>query len=652
MARKIVPFTKPQCEGIFCEASTCVLEEMEKEGVKTYVQRMKDRAIEPCLFGQGGTCCRNCSMGPCMMIEDAPETIGICGATPETVAARNFVRMIAAGSAAHMDHGRETALTFLATAKGETPFEIKDEKKLHMMAELYDIKIEDRSKEDIAIELGEKVLAEFGQQEGVLTMTKRAPKKRQELWKKLGLLPRGIDREVVEIMHRTHMGTDQDYKNLIFQGSRCSLADGWGASMIATELQDIMFTTPVPIRSMVNLGVLSKDQVNIVIHGHEPQVPEAMAIVSQEPEILKAAEKVGAKGINLAGVCCSGNEILMRHGVPIAGGFIQQEVVISTGVVEAMIVDVQCIMQGLADVAKNFHTDLITTSYRAKIEGAIHIEFDHEHALETARELTLRAIGKFKERGKVCLPDRKTDVVVGFSHETINHMLGGAFRASYRPLNDNIINGRIRGVGAVVGCDSCRVESGLIHTTVVKELIANNVLVLVTGCAATACGREGLLLPEAAKLAGPGLREVCETVGMPPVLHMGSCVDNSRILIAATEIVNEGGLGDDIDQIPAAGCAPEWMSEKAIAIGQYFVASGAFVVFGRTFPTTNSKIVTDYLFKELEEEYGAMWAVESDPVEMAQIMIRAIEKKREALGIQEKKERVLYDMAMRRELEV
>jgi len=651
MARKIVPFTKPQCEGIFCEASTCVLEEVEKEGVKTYVQRMKDRAIEPCLFGEGGTCCRNCSFGPCMMIEDAPETIGICGATPATVAARNFVRMIAAGSAAHMDHGRETALTFLATAKGETPFEIKDEKKLHMIADLYEIKTEDRSKEDIAIELGEKVLAEFGQQEGVLTMTKRAPKKRQELWKKLGLLPRGVDREVVEIMHRSHMGTDQDYKNLIFQGSRCSLADGWGASMIATELQDIMFTTPVPIRTMVNLGVLSKDQVNIVIHGHEPQVPEAMAIVSQEPEIVKAAEKVGAKGINLAGVCCSGNEILMRHGVPIAGGFVQQEIVIATGVVEAMIVDVQCVMQGLADVAKNFHTDLITTSPRGMIEGATHIEFDHEHALEIARELTLRAIGKFKERGKVRLPDRKSDVVAGFSHETINHMLGGAFRASYRPLNDNIINGRIRGVGAVVGCDSCRVESGRVSTTVVKELIANNVLVLVTGCVATACGREGLLTPEAAELAGPGLREVCETVGIPPVLHMGSCVDNSRILIAATEIVNEGGLGDDIDQLPAAGCAPEWMSEKAIAIGQYFVASGAFVVFGRTFPTSNSKIVTDYLFKELEEEYGAMWAVESDPVEMAQIMIRAIEKKREALGIQEKKERVLYDMAMRRELE-
>ena len=650
MARKIIPFTQPQCQGIFCEASTCVLEEAAKDGVKTYVQRMEDRAIQPCLFGQGGTCCRNCSFGPCMMIEDVPESIGICGATASTVAARNFARMVAAGSSAHMDHGRETALTFLATAQGKTPFEIKDEKKLHFMADLFKVKTESRSKEDIAIELGEKVLAQFGQQEGILLMNTRAPAKRQALWKKLGVLPRGVDREVVEIMHRTHMGTDQDYKNLIFQASRCSLADGWGASMMATELQDILFGTPVPIRTVVNLGVLSEDHVNIIIHGHEPQVPEAMAMVAQEPEIVAAAQEVGAKGINLAGVCCSGNEVLMRHGVPIAGSFVQQEVVLATGAVEAMLVDVQCIMQGLANVAKCFHTELITTSPRAMIPGATHIEFGHEHALETARELTLRAIGRFKQRRNARIPERKMDVVAGFSHETINHMLGGTFRASYRPLNDNIINGRIRGVGAVVGCDSCRVESGRVHTTVVKELIANNVLVLVTGCAATACGREGLLRPEAAQQAGPGLREVCETVGMPPVLHMGSCVDNSRILIAATEIVNEGGLGDDISQIPAAGCAAEWMSEKAVSIGHYFVSSGAFVVFGRTFPTTGSKVLTDFLFREIEELYGGRWAVEEDPTEMAQMMIRHIDKKREALGIQEKKERVLFDMAMRREL--
>jgi carbon-monoxide dehydrogenase catalytic subunit len=447
------------------------------------------------------------------------------------------------------------------------------------------------------------------------------------------------------------MGTDQDYRNLILQATRCALADGWAGSMISTELQDIMFGTPVPTRAVVNLGVLSKDEINVVVHGHEPILSEAMVLVAEDPEMIEAAKKAGAKGINLVGVCCTGNEILMRHGIPVAGSFIQQEIVLATGAVEVMVVDVQCIMQSLPSVAKCFHTEIITTSDRAKIPGAKHIEVHHHNALKAARQIVQRAIDLYPKRGEINIPHHKMDVVAGFSHETINHMLGGTFRASYRPLNDNIINGRIRGIGAVVGCDSARVRSGQVHTTVVKELIANNVLVLVTGCAATACGRAGLLTPEAAKLAGPGLREVCETVGMPPVLHMGSCVDNSRILMAATAIVKEGGLGDNIYQIPAAGCAPEWMSEKAISIGQYFVASGVYVVFGRTFPTTGSKVLTDFLFREIEELYGGMWAVESDPVKMAQLMIQRIEKGREALGIQETKERVLYNMEMRRELE-
>ncbi|MFH1076668.1 MAG: anaerobic carbon-monoxide dehydrogenase catalytic subunit [Pseudomonadota bacterium] len=652
MEKKRAPIgVAPRCLGVDCEASTCVLNQAEKEGVVTYVQRMNRRTIDPCLFGQGGTCCRNCSYGPCMMIEAMPESIGICGATPATVAARNFCRMVAAGASAHMDHALETTLAFIAAAKGESEYEIKDERKLHMMADLFHVKTDGRSKQDIAIEVGEKALAQFGQQQGELACMRRAAPKRQALWRKLGVMPRGIQREVVEIMHRTHMGTDQDYEHLIFQATRCALADGWGGSMISTELQDIMFGTPVPIRSVVNLGVLSKDEVNIIVHGHEPILSEAMALVSQDPELIEAAKKVGAKGINLAGVCCTGNEVLMRHGIPIAGSFIQQEIVLATGAVETMVVDVQCIMQSLPEVAKCFHTEIITTSDRAKIPGATHILVHHDNALQAARKIILSAIARYPKRGKTNIPDAKMDVVAGFSHETINHMLGGAFRASYRPLNDNIINGRIRGVGAVVGCDSARVLSGMVHTTVVKELIANNVLVLVTGCAATACGRAGLLRPEAAQLAGDGLREVCETVGMPPVLHMGSCVDNSRILIAATEIVREGGLGDDISEIPAAGCAPEWMSEKAIAIGQYFVASGAYVVFGRTFPTTNSKVLTDYLFKGISAAYGGSWDVADDPVEMARLMIRAIDSKREALGIQDKKERVLYDMAMRRELE-
>ncbi len=619
--------------------------------VRTAYDRIEDRGMSSCLFGSGGTCCRNCNMGPCQVIDGVDSMIGICGATADTIAARNFARIIASGTASHTDHAREMVRGFIATAKGKTPHEIVDVEKLHKMATLFGIEIEGREKNDIALELGEKALAEFGQQDGILTMTKRAPKKQQEIWEKLGVTPRGVDREVTEMMHRTHMGVDQDYKNIMLQGSRCALADGWGSSMLSTELTDIMFGTPVPKRAIVDMGVLREDMVNVTVHGHEPLLAEALCIVAEDDEILALAKKAGAKGINLAGVCCTGNEILMRRGIPVAGSFIQQEMVLATGAVEAMVVDVQCVMQSVAQVVKDMHTDIITTNYRAKMPDAIHIQFEEDAAYESAKDILKHAIGNFKKRGSFYIPkDHKVDVVVGFSHETISNMLGGRFRGSYKPLNDNIVNGRIRGVGAIVGCEHYKYSDD-VHFEIAKELIKNNVLVLATGCAAQALGRRGLMTPEAAKeYAGKGLAEVCETVGIPPVLHVGSCVDNSRLLIALTEMVNEGGLGDDISQLPACGTAPLYMSEKAVAIGQYFVASGAHVIF-QNLPTTGAKDFNNFLLDGMKELYGAAWGTEEDPIKLARKMIKAIDEKREALGINKKQDRVLYDMAMRRDLE-
>lgn len=630
------------------------------------VSTVFDRAEEmkPCPIGAEGSCCKNCAMGPCRVpapkkkAETEAEKAkrrGICGATAETIAARNFVRMIAAGTSAHSDHARGVAELFLATAKGESPgFEIKDEQKLYQVALDLGVEIGDRSVKEIAIEVGEKCLAEFGKQHGELLFLKRAPLKRQELWRKLGIAPRGIDREVVELMHRTHMGVDQDYRNLLLQGSRCALADGWGGSMISTELQDILFGNPVPIVGKINLGVLKEDEVNVVMHGHEPLLPELMVVAAQDPEIQAYAKSKGAKGINLAGMCCSANEVLMRHGIPVAGNFLQQELAIITGAVEAMVVDVQCEMQSLADIAKCYHTKVITTNPRAKMQGAMHIEFDEHHGPEVAKKILREAIDNFPNRNKkaVQIPSAAHEMVVGFSHETINYLLGGLFRASYRPLNDNIINGRIRGVAGVVGCNNCRTGHDSGHLTMIKELIKNNVIVLTTGCSAMACGKAGLLTPEAAyKYCGPGLAEVCEAVGIPPVLHMGACVDNSRILMAATAVVKDGGLGDDISDLPAAGAAPEWMSEKAIAIGQYFVASGVFTVFGVTFPITGSEEMCKLLFEEMEDIVGGKWAFEPDPEKAAKLMIAHIDKKRKALGLDKARERILYDMAMRRELD-
>jgi carbon-monoxide dehydrogenase catalytic subunit len=640
------------CPEITCISTKEVLQQDIAKNVVTAYDRVQRRGMSACLFGSGGTCCRHCNMGPCQIIDGVDDMIGICGATADTVAARNFGRICAAGTSAHTDHAREMVKGFIATAKGETPHEIKDVRKLHMLAEIFGVETEGRDKNEIAIEVGELALADFGKQTDTpLTMTKRAPAKRQELWKRLDIAPRGVDREVVEMMHRTHMGVDQEYHNIMLQASRCSLADGWGSSMLSTELTDIMFGTPVPRRAIVDLGCLKIDQVNITVHGHEPLLAEALCLAAQEEDMLGLAKKAGAKGINLAGVCCTGNEILMRRGIPVAAGFIQQEMALATGAVEAMVVDVQCVMQSVSEVAKNFHTDINTTNYRAKMPDSVHIQFEEATPLESAKEILRKAISNYKKRGDCFIPEeRKLDVVVGFSHETINTMLGGTFRSSYRPLNDNIINGRIRGVGAIVGCDNYKLTDEA-HEIIARHLIKNDVLVLATGCAATALGRAGLVNPEAIKHAGPGLREVCETVGMPPVLHMGSCVDNSRILIAATEMVREGGLGDDISDLPAIGTAPLWMSEKAVAIGQYFVASGAQVVF-QNLPTTGAKAFNNYLLEGMMDTYGAVWNVASEPLEIAKLMIARIDEKRKALGIDKQRERVLFDMEMRRDLGV
>jgi anaerobic carbon-monoxide dehydrogenase catalytic subunit len=641
------------------QATLEMIEKAHQDGCSTAFDRSE--TTKACPIGVEGSCCKNCAMGPCRVpppknreetAEEKKKRVGVCGATAETISARNFVRMIAAGSAAHSDHGRRVVELFKAVAEGKAPgYAIKDEQKLLQVALEFGIAIGNRSNEEIAKDLAELFEKDFGRQDGELSCIKRAPLKRQELWRKLGVVPRGIDREVVELMHRTHMGVDQDYASLMLQGTRAALADGWGGSMIAADLQDIMFGTPAPVLSQINLGVLREDSVNVVIHGHEPALAEILAVLAQDPKLVEYAKSKGAKGINLVGMCCTANEILMRHGVPIGGNFLQQELAIVTGAVEAMVVDVQCIMQSLSDVAQCYHTKLITTDERAHITGSTYMHFDEKDAVESGTQIMRAAIDNFSKRGKVKIPQQKTDMIAGFSHETISYLLGGVFRASYRPLNENIINGRIRGVAGVVGCNNPRVTHDEKHIILVKELIKNDVLVLQTGCSAMASAKAGLMVPEGAQYAGEGLRSVCEAVGIPPVLHLGSCVDNARILVAATAMVKEGGLGDDLSDLPACGAAPEWMSEKAISIGQYFVASGVYTIFGATFPTTGSKEFTNHLFKDHEKLYGGMWDFETDPLKMAAKMIAHIDKKRKALGIDKARERVLYDMAMRRELE-
>jgi carbon-monoxide dehydrogenase catalytic subunit len=611
-----------------------------------------DRAddMSPCPIGAESKCCKNCSMGPCRLVK--PGQTGVCGATIDTVVARNFARAVAVGASAHSDHGRGLAYTLLEVAEGKAAdYAIRDAQKLYQMAGYLGVSTstqgpdgesEPLSLNEVAHKVAEAALAEFGKTHGELTYAKRAPVRRQEIWHEHSLVPRNIDREVVELLHRTHMGNDQDAMHLLDQAMRTALGDGWGGSMLATDISDILFGTPGPIQGEVGLGVLSEDEVNIVVHGHEPTLSEMIVVASQDPELIEYARSKGAAGIALSGLCCTANEIIMREGIPTAGNMLQQELAILTGAVETMIVDVQCIMQGLVPVAERYHTEVITTSPKMKITGATHIEFEESRALEIAKQIVRRSIDRFPMRGETFIPKEDRHATIpGFSHEYIGYALGGVYRGSFRPLNDAIAAGRIRGVVANIGCTNSRVQFEKFHRELTERFIKNDILVVETGCASVACQKLGFMTPEAAlEVAGPGLREVCEAVGISPVLHMGSCVDNCRILTVLSQMATEGGLGEDISDIPAVGMAPEWMSEKAISIATYCVASGAYVIMGVSNPVAGSEFVTDYIAGRTpdggwESEVGGKLEFITDIDEIYEATVAHIDKKRAALGLPE-----------------
>ena len=614
------------------EAAKEILEKAINEGIETAWDRLEAQQPQ-CGFGQLGVCCNRCAMGPCRIspFEDEGPTRGVCGATADTIVARNLLDDLLVGAAAHSDHGREIVEVLLKTAEGKSQgYEILDVEKLKRLASEYGIGTDGRSREEIAKDLALAMLEEFGTVKNRIQFAEsRPPEKTRETWKKAGIVPRSVDREIVEAAHRVHMGVDADYVNILLHALRTSLSDGWGGSMMATEISDVLFGTPKPVESYINLGVLKKDMVNIVLHGHNPVLSMMIVKAAGDPSLVEYARSKGAAGINLAGMCCTGNEILMRQGIPLAGNMLNQELAIATGAVEAMIIDYQCIFPSITFTASCYHTKVISTSEKAKIPGAIHMEFHPETAYDTAKEIIKLAIDNFPNRNpdRVKIPSKPVKMMAGFSYEVIKGALGGSFK----PLIDAIASGKIKGAVGIVGCNNPKIKQDYGHVTLAKELIKRNILVVETGCAAMASGKAGLLLPEAADMAGEGLASVVRSLGIPPVLHMGSCVDCSRILVLLADIAKEMGVA--ISDLPAAGAAPEWYSQKAISIGAYFVASGVFTVLGLPPKIMGSPNVTKLLTEGVEGVVGGKFAVEPNPVKAADIIEAHIEKKRKALGI-------------------
>ncbi|GAB4247920.1 anaerobic carbon-monoxide dehydrogenase catalytic subunit [Deferrisoma sp.] len=607
-----------------------VIEKARREGIETVWDRHE--AQKPrCGYCDLGLSCRICAMGPCRIdpFGEGPQQ-GVCGADADIMVARNLGRMIAAGSASHSDHGRDLVETLLAVGEGRAPgYAIADEGKLRALAAEYGIATDGKDALALARELAEEMLEEFGMKKGRLQFVNRMPASRVAVWEKLGVLPRGIDREVTEMMHRTHMGVDNDYVNILLHGFRTALADGLGGSMIGTELSDVLFGVPKPTTSRANLGVIRADQVNILLHGHNPVVSEMVARAAEDPALVARAKELGAQGINLVGLCCTGNELLMRRGIPMAGNHLMTELVLVTGAVDMMIVDYQCIMPALTRTAGCYHTKFVSTSPKAKFPGAEHREFNPENAEALAREVVREAVENFRNRkpGAVSIPAEPVSQMSGFSVEAVLEALGG----TPKPLVDAIAAGKIRGAVGVVGCNNPKVKHDQGHVELTRRLIANDILVLDTGCAAVANAKAGFKVPEAADLAGPGLREVCKALGIPPVLHVGSCVDNTRILHLAGALAN--ALGVDTAQLPLAGAAPEWYSEKAVAIAFYVVAAGITTFLGVVPPILGSPNIVKLATEGLEDVIGARFVVEPDPAKCAEAITAHIEAKRTGLGI-------------------
>ena len=618
-------------------ATAALLENGIKVGADSWQQRAKNQTPH-CGFGEAGTCCRICSMGPCRITPKAPR--GICGCDVHGIVGRNYLRFTAGGSATHSDHGREIMHTLHQTREGGN-YQVKDPDKLIRIAKEWGVETEGKDIYDLAHEMAEIGLLEYGKPFGVQRFLKRAPEHTQELWNKAGIEPRAIDREVSQSLHMTHMGCSSMPEALIRQSLRAGLSDGWGGSMMGTEFSDVMFGTPKPIDTTANIGVMEKDNVNIIVHGHDPSLSEMIVFYANDPEMIAYAKENGAKGITVAGVCCTSNEVTMRHGIPMAGNFLNQENVVLTGACEAIVVDVQCIFPALGPLSKCFHTKFITTSPIARIPDSDFIEFHAESAGENARNIVKTAIENFKNRRPelVNIPELKTKARVGYSLEAIKKELDGVCNShvdtygTTKPLIDCVKAGVLRGAVAMVGCNNPKVRPDTAHIELMKKLLKNDIIVILAGCSAQAVAKAGLMDPDAKEYCGEGLKRVCELVGIPPVLHMGSCVDISRMMLLASDIAKDWGI--NISQIPLCGCAPEWMSEKAVSIGNYVVATGIDTYLGVDPYTKGSSEVVELLQGEhgVKDWVEARFIVDTDIESLGDKMIAGIEAKRAALGI-------------------
>lgn len=596
----------------------------------------RHQAQQPqCGFGMQGVCCQLCSHGPCRITHVAKR--GICGATADTIVARNLVRLAVHGTAAYSHHLEELAKTIKATVEGKTPFTIGDEEKLKAIAEAAGM---DTSKpvSELALGLADLMLHELRKDssEPLALVRLFAPKTRQEIWDKLGVTPGGVLSEIRDALTKSMTSIDTDPMDLLLTVLRLSIAAGYMGLVATITLQDILLGTPQIVKSEADLGIIDKSTVNILAHGHVPLMATAVIKASQDEEFQKKAQLAGASGIKIYGSMCTGQELMQRSGSSASGfagqlgNWLNQEYIIATGAIDLVMMDMNCSIPGLKEVADRFHTKLVSVDRIVRMQGVeTHIDYAPESVEQQAWELLNMAIDNYKNRKAedVFVPANREGVLAGFSVESIVAALGGKLD----PLLDAVKSGAIKGIAAVVGCTNTRNGHDVKGLPLMEELVKNDVLVISAGCMSSAAQMQGLMQPESAEKAGEGLQSVCKALGIPPILNFGSCVDIGRIGVAVTAIAE--ALGVDPSRLPVVASAPEYLEQKAVVDGVFAVAFGLLTHLGPVPPVTGSELVTGVLTSDIEGLLGGKVLVDEDPVSAAKSMVEHIEKKREALGI-------------------
>lgn len=605
---------------------------LEQLGVDTVFDRF-DAQKPQCSFGLAGICCKFCNMGPCKITPKSPK--GVCGAGADLIVARNLLRSAAAGVAQHGAHAREILISMKAVAEGRLPLPILGEKKLRAVCQAFGIGTRGQSSSRLLGKLADVLLADLSRAlpEDYKTIRALAPKERQEVWDKLDIVPISAYQEVFDAYHRTGVGTDGDYRSILKAFLRCGLAfcfTGVVASNIGT---DVLFGTGHRATSKINVGALKKGYVNIAVHGHLPTLVSEIVRVGKLPEFIELAQKHGAKGIQFYGICCSCLAAMYRYEsvIPLSNA-VGAELVLGTGALDLWVADVQDVYPAIMDVARCFKTTVVTTSDSARLPGAEHYAYDYRHSNikdteKLARKIVTRAIESFAARRDVpvFIPAYEVTADVGFTAENV-----GAQFDNFQKLYEALRDGRILGIVNMVGCSNPRVVYERATVDVADVLLANNVLILTNGCASFPLLKLGYCSKDGAEKAGKSLRAFAQEYGVPPVWHVGECIDNTRSSGIFAGVA--ACAGQAIKDMPYGFASPEWSNEKGLD------ASLAFRLFGIDSyhcvepPVQGSAAVEKFLKEDTRELLGAVMTVNTNARELGEKIVADMKLARQKLG--------------------